>query len=80
MKKTKLNVIEALDLVLGGNTVYSYDGYRLTNDKGNLYIKHMSGDRRKRLINHDELQLLKSKQFYIKDIETPKPYTCQLFE
>jgi hypothetical protein len=78
MKKNNLNFVEALDLVMGGNVVYSYDGYRLMNHKGNLYMKHMSEDRRKRLINHDELQLLKDKLFYIKDTDTPMPYSRQL--
>ncbi len=79
MKKANLNMFQALDLVFGNMAVFSYDGYVLTNEKGNLYVRHLPDDRKKRLINHDELQLLKEKKFYVKDTDDLTPYTQNLF-
>jgi len=50
----------------------------LYNKQDNLYIKHKD-DRKKRLINHDELQLLIGKQFYVvSDDRTAVPWSEQL--
>ena len=79
MKTTRLNFLQAIDFTLAGRyDIRSYDGYILYNKKGNLYIKHKD-DRRKRLINHDELQLMKDKQFYVvSDDRTAVPWSEQL--
>ena len=79
MRKNNFDFFQALNLVLGGNTVYSYDGYKLINDKGNIYVRHLADDRKKRLVNQCEIQLLKDKLFYIKDTDELKPYTQNLF-
>jgi hypothetical protein len=78
-KPAQLNFIQALDAVLSGYEVRSYDSYELTNVKGNIYVRHNHDDRRKRLINHDELQMLKDKKFYVFGDEAWESYTTSLF-
>jgi hypothetical protein len=79
-KATQMTFIQALDAVLSGYEVRSYDSYELTNVKGNIYVRHNHDDRRKRLINHDELQMLKDKKFYIAgDDASWESYTNSLF-
>jgi hypothetical protein len=81
MKTTRLNFLEAIDYALAGYTVYSYQGYKLSLSNGNLYIKHMKDDRKKRLVNHCELQLMKNLQWYVKgDDSTAIPWSQQLIQ
>ena len=77
-KAQQLSFPQALDAVLSGYEVRSYDSYELTNVKGNIYIRHNHDDRRKRLMNHDELQLLKDKKFYVVGDERWESYTTSL--
>ena len=75
----QLSFPEALEAVLSGYEVRSYDSYELTNIKGNIYVRHNHDDRRKRLINHDELQMLKDKKFYLPSGEANwESYTTSL--
>ena len=78
-KKAQMSFIEALDAVMSGYEVRSYDSYELTNVKGNIYVRHNHDDRRKRLINHDELQMLRDKKFYIFPEQNWESYTTSLF-
>ena len=78
-KAQQLSFPQALDAVLSGYEVRSYDSYELTNVKGNVYVRHNHCDRRKRLINHDEMQLLKDKKFYVAGDERWESYTTSLF-
>jgi hypothetical protein len=81
MKTQRMNFLNALDYLLTGRyDIRSYDGYILYNKKGNLYIKHKD-DKRKRLINHDELQLMMNKQWYVVgDDSTAIPWSQQLIQ
>ena len=79
MKPAQLTFPQALDAVLSGYDVYSYDGYKMVNVKGNIYTKHRDDDKRKRLVNHDEIQLLKDKKWYIFGDTAWESYTTSLF-
>ena len=79
-RSAQMTFPEALDAVLSGNEVRSYDSYELTNVKGNVYVRHNHDDRRKRLIGHDEIKLLMNKKFYLPDCnESWESYTTSLF-
>ena len=78
-KKAQMTFTEALDAVLSGYDVYSYDGYKMMNVRGNIYTKHRDNDLKKRLINHDEIQLLKDKKWYVFGDEAWESYTTSLF-
>jgi len=79
-KKAQMTFPEALDAVLSGEDCFSYDGYKLINVKGNIYTKHRDEDRKKRLLNHDEIQLLKDKKWYVfSDNANWQSYTKSLF-
>ncbi len=80
MKAQQMIFTEALEAVLSGYEVRSYDEYTLINRKGNVYVKHNHSDIRPRLINHDELQLLKDKRWYVLgDNSNWESYTTNLF-
>jgi hypothetical protein len=82
MRTQQLNFLEAIDFALTGRyEVYSYGGYKLSTDKGNLYIRHTGDDRKKRLVNHCELQLMKEHKWYVKgDDSTSIPWSKQLIK
>jgi len=80
-KAQRLSLPAAIDATLSGYEVDSYDGYLLRLRKGNLYIKHVDCDRRSRLLNHDELMLIKDKTFYIRgDKNNWESYTTSLLK
>jgi len=78
-KPQQLTFPGALEAVLSGYEVRSYDEYVLSNRKGNVYCKHVHSDIRPRLINHDEIKLLMNKKFYIVGDTSWESYTTSLF-
>jgi len=71
----------ALEAALSGQKVRSYDGYKLLSKNDNIYVQHEDDDRKKRLLNHDEIQLLKDKKFQVvSGNETWESYLTSLFK
>jgi len=68
MKSNRIKFPDALNACLSGYDVLSYDGYKMMPIRGNVYIQHKDDDRKKRLLNHDEVQLLRNKEFYVQDL------------
>jgi len=68
-KSNRIPFPTALDAAMSGYECLSYDGYKIMPERGNIYVQHKDDDRKKRLLNHDEMQLLKDKEFFVQGLD-----------